>query len=423
MSNDLSDSTPPDGWKRRSLDDLVVSMRKSAKIVDSAMYELWSVPSFSDGCPEYVLGSSIGSGKLAVSPGDVLISKINPRINRVWVVAEPRDALPQVSSTEWLIARIKDAESLNRVFLRNYLSSPVFREWISGATSSVTGSHSRAKSEQILEQMVPIPPLVEQEKIVEILEEQLSRLDAALEAVRAVRVKAAQFRRSLLHAAFTGALTGHDTSSGTLPAGWEDVSAGEIARLNYGYTESASADPVGPKFLRITDIQDGRVSWDDVPYCLISPENEQKHRLISGDIVFARTGATTGKSFLIMDPPNAVCASYLIRLQPKVEMVRPQYLQYFFQSDGYWQQVRAETTGTAQGGVNASKLSKLTVVLPPLGEQERIVEILEEQLSRLDASLALANTVEKRAAALRRSLLHAAFTGNLTKQWRENAHV
>ena len=66
---------------------------------------------------------------------------------------------------------------------------------------------------------------------------------------------------------------------------------------------------------------------------------------------------------------------------------------------------------------------KIPVPLPPLEEQERIVEVLEDQLSRLDASLAVADAVEERSAALRSSLLHSAFTGRLTRVWREAVNV
>ena len=197
------------------------------------------------------------------------------------------------------------------------------------------------------------------------------------------------------------------------PADWKISKIGDLATINYGYTESASKEVVGPKFLRITDIQNGQVFWADVPYCKINASDESKHLLISGDIVFARTGATTGKSYLIENPPLAVCASYLIRLRPNQQLISSRYLSYFFQSDFYWQKIRAATTGTAQGGVNASKLSSLEIVTAPLDEQERIVEILEEQLSRLDAALDSVRAVRKKSARFRRSILHAAFTGGL----------
>ena len=95
---------------------------------------------------------------------------------------------------------------------------------------------------------------------------------------------------------------------------WGTVKLGEIANINYGYTEKASFSEIGPKFLRITDIQENEVNWDTVPYCIISEIDFQKYHLKSGDIVFARTGATTGKSYLLNNPPKSVFASYLIKV-------------------------------------------------------------------------------------------------------------
>lgn len=153
----------------------------------------------------------------------------------------------------------------------------------------------------------------------------------------------------------------------------------QIARtIDYGVTASASHDVAGKKFLRITDIQDGSVDWASVPYC-VAPESKLRSAcLTDGDIVFARTGATTGKSFLIKSPPDgAVFASYLIRLKPSTE-VEPAYLAHFFQSAGYWAQIRKKTQGAAQGGVNASSLRELEIPLPPLDDQRRIAAILDK---------------------------------------------
>ena len=87
---------------------------------------------------------------------------------------------------------------------------------------------------------------------------------------------------------------------------------GEIATINYGYTAKASFEEGTHKFLRITDIQDNTVSRDTVPFCNVEAKKLSKMLLHDGDIVFARTGATTGKSFLVENPIDAVFASYLI---------------------------------------------------------------------------------------------------------------
>ena len=138
------------------------------------------------------------------------------------------------------------------------------------------------------------------------------------------------------------------SSSTQLPKGWRRVAIKDMAdSIQYGMTASAAERKDGPRFLRITDIQDGRVDWSTVPSCDISKADIPKYRLSSGDLVFARTGATTGKSFLIGECPEAVFASYLIRVRVSAD-VDSRYLSAFFQSPDYWQQIEsyiAERTG------------------------------------------------------------------------------
>ena len=132
---------------------------------------------------------------------------------------------------------------------------------------------------------------------------------------------------------------------GELPKGWRRVAIKDMAdSIQYGHTASAVVRKDGPRFLRITDIQDGRVDWDAVPSCDIPKEEIPKYRLSSGDLVFARTGATTGKSFLIGDCPEAVFASYLIRVRVSAD-VDSGYLSAFFQSPDYWRQIEGGKRG------------------------------------------------------------------------------
>ncbi len=168
-----------------------------------------------------------------------------------------------------------------------------------------------------------------------------------------------------------------ESSAKKTSEGWEfDILENLAERIDYGVTASANLNPVGPKFLRITDIQDGKVNWDEVPYCEIT-EKEQKQSLLEvGDIVFARTGATTGKSFLIKScPENSVFASYLIRVRPG-SRINPSYLFGYFQTDAYWKQISESATGSTQPGVNSTKLGQLKIPVPPLAEQERFARLL-----------------------------------------------
>lgn len=158
----------------------------------------------------------------------------------------------------------------------------------------------------------------------------------------------------------------------------ERVALSEIATsVDYGVTASATEQPLGPKFLRITDIQNGSVDWHRVPWCECDNGTAAGGRLKQGDIVFARTGATTGKSFLICDcPSNAVFASYLIRVRLG-DRADSRYVSHYFHTPDYWAQITASARGVAQPGVNASTLKTLKIPLPSIADQRRIADVLD----------------------------------------------
>ena len=148
--------------------------------------------------------------------------------------------------------------------------------------------------------------------------------------------------------------------------------------ITYGHTASATKENSGVKFLRITDINNGAVNWNSVPYCECSTKDTEKYSLQRGDIVFARTGATTGKSYLIKSSPEkTVFASYLIRVRSN-DKVDPIFLAHFFNTPGYWIQIHEKSRGATLPGVNATKLKELKIPLPPLAEQKRIAAILDK---------------------------------------------
>ena len=202
------------------------------------------------------------------------------------------------------------------------------------------------------------------------------------------------------------------------PPGWENVTLADISEsIQYGHTASAVEDGAGIKFLRITDIQNGQVDWSTVPSCEITDDDVPRYRLKPGDIVFARTGATTGKSFLIRKCPEAVFASYLIRVRVSWE-VDEAFVALFFQSPDYWRQIEAGKRGVGQPNVNGKVLSQITVPLPPLPEQHRIVAKIEELFSELDKGLENLKQAKVQLAVYRQALLKHAFEGKLTANWR-----
>lgn len=209
------------------------------------------------------------------------------------------------------------------------------------------------------------------------------------------------------------ALVPKDQQPYELPKGWVWTRLGFLASNQYGFTEKAIINNIYPKFLRITDIQNGEIDWENVPNCKINKEDFEKYCLASGDILIARTGATTGKSCYISDPPKSVFASFLIRL--KVANPDMVYFVYdFLQSDLYWKQISELSSGIAQPGVNSRKLTNIVFPLPPLPEQQRIVARIESLFAKLDEAREKLQQVLDTQEARRAAILHEAFTGRLT---------
>ncbi len=248
-----------------------------------------------------------------------------------------------------------------------------------------------------------IPSLPEQQRIVGILDEAFAGIATAKGN--------AEKNLQNAHALFESHLQSVFIQGGK---GWVEKRLGDLSRINYGYTESASWDTVGPKFLRITDIQNNRVNWDTVPCCPIELSNFTKYKLADGDIVFARTGATTGKSYLVSDPPKAVFASYLIRVQLNAKNLLPEFVNLFFQTHTYWDNIRSGVSGSAQGGFNATKLGELVIPFPESAKEQQTIVAKLKSLSA--ETQRLENIYRQKLTALddlKKSLLHQAFTGQL----------
>ena len=169
-----------------------------------------------------------------------------------------------------------------------------------------------------------------------------------------------------------------------VPKSWEWTTIGEIASsILYGVSESAKE--IGQyKLLRITDIQNNKVNWETVPFTDYDKNKAPAYLLTDGDIVFARTGATVGKSYLVEGlKDSAIYASYLIRVQTS-SVILPAYIKFFFESGFYWEQISLNSVGIGQPNVNGTTLAALTIPIPPYREQLRIVEEAKKWLMVID---------------------------------------
>ena len=206
-----------------------------------------------------------------------------------------------------------------------------------------------------------------------------------------------------------------------------------LNKTQYGYNTSAKKSGKY-KLIRITDIRNGLVDWENVPYCECN--NENKYKLTSGDILIARTGGTTGKSYLIDNIPyNTVFASYLIRLKTNVNLL-PEYLNLFLNSYFYWSQVMEMKGGAAQPNINAKKIRNIEIPYCPVEDQKKLVEYskgksigvffeLSESIEKINNKLNLKSQLQKEITKqqtyiqkLRQQILQEAIQGKLTEEWR-----
>lgn len=261
---------------------------------------------------------------------------------------------------------------------------------------------------------LPLPPLSEQQRIVDRIESLFAKLDEAKQKAQDALDSFETRKAAILHKAFTGELTAQwRKEHGVGMESWEKANLGKYVDSQYGYTESASQEQVGPKFLRITDIQDGVVNWANVPFCKISDTDFERYAVSQNDIMIARTGATTGKSYLIVDDVTAVFASYLIRIKIKSPKLQPQYLYGFMQSQMYWGQITEFSAGIAQPGVNAKKLKEIILPIPSVPEQVEIVRIIDALLAKEQQAKEVAEGVLGQIDLIKKAILARAFRGEL----------
>lgn len=171
--------------------------------------------------------------------------------------------------------------------------------------------------------------------------------------------------------------------------------------IEYGYTASSTVDHVGPRFVRITDIVPDILDWESVPYCEIDQKKLAKHRLCTGDIVIARTGATTGWAKYIKNPPESVFASYLVRIRLKNSVV-PRYIGFVVESSIYKEFIQQHMGGAAQPNANAQVLTSFEIPLPPFSVQHRIASVLSAYDELIENSQRRIKILKSMARALYR---------------------
>ena len=416
MNSYVTTENLPNGWMKKQLGDVCSKVskidplslrRESFKYVD-----IGSIDSATNSVasPQVLsVKDAPGRARQLLKKGDTVFATIRPYMKNIAHINDSLDG--EIASTGFCVIRA-NPKYVSSGLIKFFSVSDNLLEQILPLQRGV--SYPAVRDNDIFSACILVPPLVEQEKIVEILEEQLSHIDAALASVGAVRTKAARFRRSLLHAAFNGKLSGHDETSEALPKGWTLQALSVAADVVMGQSPpgaSYNEEGIGAPFFQ------GKSEFGQM-YPTVRKWTTAGTKFANAGDILLSVRAPVGPTNVA--DANCVIGRGLAAIRAKNHMNQV-FLLWFLRS--FENEIAAKGTGTTFDSISGVALRNQMIKVPPLAEQEKIVKILEEQLSRLDAALATSDTIEKKASAMRRSLLHGAFTGELTREWRESAHV
>ena len=402
----------PDGWEIKRLSDCLVKLKSGKKAERGWSPQCLSHPSSDENVWGVLKTTSIQMGEfqpeynkelpdslapksgLEVNSGDFLVTTTGPR-NRCGIVCHVKKTRKKlIFSGKILRFRVNESLILPN-WLMYLLMSPEYQSILDKMKVGTSDSSVSIGNQQILDLEIPVPTIDEQHKIVEILEDHISRLDAALADVKQAKVKASQFRRSLLQAAFTGRLDAHGFAMETEPAEeWRQERFGDIFRVKYGKAIDKSLRMEFAEYPVVGSA--GVMTYTNIP---LSTEPT---------IVIGRKG-NVGSIQIFKEGCYPIDTTYYM---PTISEFDIDFLTLQLTS---LELVKLDSS-TATPSLRREDLENVQLVVPQMDEQLKIVALLESHLSRLDSMVELANVMEKQSSAFKRSLLQAAFTGQLTKE-------
>ena len=405
----------PENWVWVRLGEVNKYVSKSVNPISEPdkIFELYSVPSMADDYPEIIAGSDIGSSKQSVCKEDVLLCKINPRINRVWKVSQFTDN-ELIASSEWIIIR---NNHINANYLMYCFQSKYFREFMLSNVSGVGGSLMRAQPKYVQTYPIPLPPLSEQQRIVESIEELFAKLDEAKERLQEVADSFAVRKAAILHNAFTGELTKQwRWENGVSYESWEEKKGEDF----FEYVTSGSRgwakyySDKGSIFIRMGNLNHGTIELDfsDIQYVELPDQVEgQRSKLQKNDILISIT-ADVGMIALVREDMDAYINQHVALARPKNDLYA-EFLAWYFVSDDGLQQMQNKQRGATKIGLGLQDIRSIILKIPTLPEQHEIVRLIDDLLARERSAQQAAEQALASIDLMKKSILARAFRGEL----------
>ena len=410
----------PENWVWVRLGEFNKYVSKSVNPINEPdkIFELYSVPSMADDYPEIIAGADIGSSKQSVCKEDFLLCKINPRINRVWKVSQFTDN-ELIASSEWIIIR---NNHINANYLMYCFQSKYFREFMLSNVSGVGGSLMRAQPKYVQTYPIPLPPLSEQQRIVERIEEFFAKLDEAKERLQEVADSFAVRKAAILHKAFTGELTKQwRRENGVSDESWEEITWGSfIEKIEAGKNWNALGRP--PENGEFGVVKVSAVTWgefleDESKTCTEESQWNEEKRISVGDFLFSRANTIqlVGNCVIVKDVKRKLMLSDKILRFSFSERVYDSFALWYTRTSSYRKQIESVASGNQDGMRNISQNNMKTIIfpLPTLPEQHEIVRFIDDLLARERAAQQAAEQALASIDLMKKSILARAFRGEL----------
>lgn len=371
-------------------------------------YELYSIPNYELKLPEIVQGKDIASSKQIVEEGDILISKINPRINRVWIVSNHSKYM-KIASSEWIVVR---TQKINNKYLSYYFKSDNFKKLLCSQVTGIGGSLTRAQPKNVKNYKVPLLSVDMQSKVVEVLDEIMNVIEKRQSQITALD----QLTQSVFLEMFGDPINN--------PKEWEVKKLKNITNKILSGTTPKGGSKVyiekGITFFRSQNVWKNRLVLNDVVYIDKETHNKMKKSSLKyGDILMTKTGrvntenSSLGRAAIFLgknDSANINGHVYLIRLQKDIIN---EFILFILTTDEYREYIRRVCVGGIdKRQINKEHLEEFPIISPPIELQVQFSNLLthvEKLKSEMRTSL---NELEDNF----NSLLQRAFKGELFTQ-------
>ncbi len=326
---------------------------------------------------------------------------------------------------------IRSGPNILPLFLYRALQSQAVNRQLQVSASGVTryGLPNGAIGDVVL----PLPPIDEQRAIGAFLDQETERFDSLVAKIRLLIERLGEYRTALITRTVTrglpaeaARLAGLDPSPrlkpsgmdwlGEVPEHWEVKRLKHLLRvpLQYGANEPSNLiDPESPRYIRITDIREDGMLWDETLRS-IPQEVAEPYLLSEGDLLFARSGATVGKTFKYLPSwGKAAYAGYLVRARLNGHLAESDFVEYYTHSQEYKGWILGNLIQSTIQNVSAERYASLAVPLPPIDEQRAIVTFLDRETERIDSLAAKMRLLIERLGEYRTALITAAVTGKI----------